>query len=115
MIKTSKHMPVQTRRKFDENFKRQVVANWLSSGKSAEVIAQELGIGSNRLYAWRKRFAPQDTPADAPKPRSIADLQAQLDEAHRELARVLDQRDILKKTLGILSDPLPNGTSGSTR
>ena len=62
MIKTSKHMPVQTRRKFDENFKRQVVANWLSSGKSAEVIAQELGIGSNRLYAWRKRFAPQDTP-----------------------------------------------------
>lgn len=108
-------MAVQTRRKFDENFKRQAVANWLSSGKSAEGIAQELGIGSNRLYAWRKRFAPQETSAQTPKPRSITELQAQLDAAHRELARVREQRDILKKTLGILSDPLPNATNESMR
>ena len=115
MIKTSKPMTVQTRRKFDDNFKRQAVANWLASGKSAELIAQELGIGSNRLYAWRKRFAPQETPGPSPKSRSLAELQAQLDAAHRELARVREQRDILKKTLGILSDPQPNATNGSTR
>ena len=53
--------------------------------------------------------------ADDLGPGSVADLQAQLDAAHRELARVREQRDILKKTLGILSDPQPNGTTGSTR
>jgi len=117
MIKPNKPMPVRTHRKFDDNFKRQAVANWLASGKSAEVIARELGIISNLLYAWRKRFAPEDACRAMPgaKPNSVAALQAQLDAAHRELARVREQRDILKKTLGILSDPQPNGTSGSTR
>jgi transposase len=117
MIKPNKQMPIRTHRKFDENFKRQAVVNWLASGKSAEVIGQELGIVPNLLYAWRKRFAPPDVRAarSVGKPGSIADLQAQLDAAHRELARVREQRDILKKTLGILSDPQPNATNGSTR
>lgn len=116
MTKPNKEMPVRTHRKFDPDFKRQAVANWLSSGKSAEVIAQELGINSNLLYAWRKRFAPEDArrAVQGAKP-SVADLQAQLDAARRELAHVREQRDILKKTLGILSDPQPNGTNGSTR
>src|ERR1039457_415899 len=52
--------PVKTRRKFDETFKREAVQNWLNSGKSAEVIAQELGLRANRLYAWKKCFAPAD-------------------------------------------------------
>jgi transposase len=117
MIKPIKKMPVRTHRKFDENFKSQAVAHWLSSGKSAEVIARELGINANLLYVWRKRLAPPDARRAAPgkKPGSIAALQAQLDAAHRELARVREQRDILKKTLGILSDPQPNGMNGSTR
>ena len=116
MTKANKQMPVRTHRKFDPDFKRQAVANWLSSGKSAELIAQELGINSNLLYAWRKRFAPEERrTAPAVKPGSLADLQAQLEAARRELAHVREQRDILKKTLGILSDPQPNGTNGLTR
>lgn len=51
----------KTRQKFDETFKRSAVQNWLSSGKSAEVIAEELGIKQDRLYAWKKRFAPSDS------------------------------------------------------
>ena len=39
----------KTRRKYDETFKREAVQNWLQSGKSAEVIAQELGLKSNLL------------------------------------------------------------------
>jgi len=109
---------VKTRRKFDETFKREAVQNWLSSGKSAEVVARELGLLPNRLYAWRQRFAPAAAGAEAAagaKPGLVADLQKQLEEARRELARVREQRDILKKTLGILSEPSPNATNGSTR
>jgi transposase len=113
MIKSNEQSHGRTHRKFDENFKRQAIANWLASGKSAEVIAQELGINSNLLYAWRKRFAPQETPKA--KPDSVSELRAQLEATQRELARVREQRDILKKTLGILSDPQPNATNGLTR
>ena len=109
---------VKIRRKFDETFKREAVQNWLSSGKSAGVIAQELGLNANRLYTWRNRFAPAAAlpPAAAgAKPGSPADLQSQLDATRRELARVREQRDILKKTLGILSEPSTNAMNGSTR
>jgi hypothetical protein len=45
----------------------------------------------------------------------VADLQGQLDAAQRELRHVREQCIILKKTLGILSEPSPNGMNGSTR
>jgi transposase len=110
--------PVKPRRKFDETFKREAVQNWLQSGKSVEVIAQELGLKANRLYAWKQCFAPADAGGRGTagaKPGSPADLQGQLDAARRELARVREQRDILKKTLGILSEPSPNAMPGLTR
>src|ERR1043165_3842903 len=117
MIKPIKQTSGKTHRKFDPTFKREAVVNWLSSGKSAEVIAQELGLSANLLYAWRKPFAPEDArrASQGAKPGSVADLQSQLDVALRELARVSEQRDILKKTLGVLSEPSPNGTNGSKR
>lgn len=117
-MKPIKENSFKTRRKFDETFKREAVQNWLSSGKSAEVIAQELGLGVNRLYAWRKRFAPAAAggmAAAGAKPGSVADLQTQLDAALRENRHLREQRDILKKTLGILSEPSTNATNGSTR
>ena len=53
-----KQTSVKVRRKFDETFKREAVQHWLQSGKSAEVIAQELGLKANRIYAWKQCFAP---------------------------------------------------------
>jgi transposase-like protein len=109
---------VKTRRKFDETFKREAVQNWLSSGKSAEVIAQELGLKANRLYAWKNLFAPAAAggrAAAGAKPGSLADLQGQLDAALRENRHLREQRDILKKTLGILSEPSPSAMNGLTR
>jgi transposase len=114
-MKPVKQTPVPTRRKFDETFKREAVSNWLSSGKSAEVIAEELGLASGRLYAWRKRFAPPAAggrAAGGAKPGSAADLEAQLEAAQREIRHLREQRDILKKTLGILSEPLTSAMPG---
>ncbi|HTL17399.1 MAG TPA: transposase, partial [Patescibacteria group bacterium] len=54
MIKSIKTTSVQNRRKFDQTFKREAVQNWLNSGKSAQVVGEELGINANLLYAWRK-------------------------------------------------------------
>ena len=117
-MKPIKETSVKSRRKFDEIFKREALHNWLSSGKSAETIADELGLKPDRLYAWKRRFAPAHAggmAAAGAKPCSYADLQGQLDDAMRENRHLREQRDILKKTLGILSEPVPNGLKGSTR
>ena len=111
-----KETSVRKHRKFDETFKREAVLNWLHSGKSAVVVGEELGITANLLYAWRKLVpAVAGGRARAAKPGSVTDLQGQLDAAQRELHRVREQCTILKKTLGILSEPSSNGMNGSTR
>ena len=53
-----KDSPTKTRRKFDKSFKCEVVRNWLSSGKSAAVIAKEFGLNESLLFAWRKLLPP---------------------------------------------------------
>ncbi len=46
---------------------------------------------------------------------AASDLRAQLEEALRENRHLREQRDILKKTLGILSEPSRNASNGFTR
>jgi transposase-like protein len=57
--------PIQVRRQYDATFQRETVANWLSSGKSADAVALELGLSANRLYAWRNLQAPAAAEATA--------------------------------------------------
>lgn len=107
MMKPLKESPVRTRRQYDETFKREAVQNWINSGKSATVVAEELGLTAGRLYAWRA--------AAGARPGSPADLQSQLDAERRENRHLREQCTILKKTLGILSEPSPNDSHGSRR
>ena len=114
-----KENPVKrTYRKFEESFKREALNHWTTSGKSAETIAQELGINSNLLYACKTRCAPADAggrAAAGPKPATLAEAQAQLEAAQREIRHLREQRDILKKTLGIISETPSSATNRSTR
>src|ERR1700704_3182124 len=111
-----KQTSVPERRKFDQTFKREAFQNGLKSGKAATVVGEELGITANLLYAWRKLVpAVAGGRATAAKPGSVADLQDQLDASQREVRHLREQCTILKKTLGILSEPSSNGMNGSTR
>jgi hypothetical protein len=73
-----------------------------------------LGIDSRRLFTWRRILFGPTAPAEATiqSVASTDDLQTQLDAARREIRHLKEQRDILKKTLGILSEPTPNASSG---
>ncbi len=113
-----KDSSVPKRRKFDKPFKCEVVRNWLASGKSAAVIAKELGLNESRLFAWRKLLPPADAGGKAAaggRQPVAADLQAELEAARREIRHLREQRDILKKTLGILSEPPASAMNGFTR
>ena len=99
--------PIKPRRKFDPSFKRDAVALWLSSGKSAREIGAELGITERHLHAWHKQHAPAT-------PTQRTQMETELVALRRENALLRQQRDILKKTLGILSEAPNNATNGST-
>ena len=88
-MKKSEQTPIKERRKFDKAFKREAVNNWVASGKSAAVVAGELGIDAHHLYGWKADLAPADL--------STASLEIRLAATQRELARVSEQRDLLKK------------------
>ena len=57
-MKPIKESSPKTRRKFDPTFKREAVGNWLSSGRSAAVVAKELGLTEGLLFAWRTLLPP---------------------------------------------------------
>jgi transposase len=91
----------RTRRKYDEAFKKQAVALVESSGRSLNQIAAELGVSHWNLRDWREIYGRRSTPAQ---------LQEQLERLRGELAEVREQRDALKKALGILSTPSGNAS-----
>jgi transposase len=95
-------------KRYDEAFKRQAVEHWIKTGKAGTQIARELGVSYPSLKDWKRRYT-----GDAMPERS--DLAAENRALKAELARVREQRDILKKTLGIMSEPLPNATTGLKR
>ena len=81
----------------DDAFKRQAVEHWLRSGENGIQIAKDLGISYPSLKEWKRRYGGEAAP-------QRADLEAENRALRAELARVREQRDILKKTLGILSE-----------
>jgi len=94
------------RKRYDESFKRSAVELWLQGGKSAATLAAELGICCQSLTLWKKRLAA--LPATGPGQRSREQLEEENRRLRREVHHLAQQRDILKKTLGIISAPSEN-------
>ena len=90
------------RRKFTEQYRQDAVELWRTSGRSAAEIAKQLGIRADLLYAWGNKTRPPGAAAPARSPEELARENAALRE---EVERLREQRDILKKSLGILSEP----------
>ena len=111
------NQPKKTKQKFDRTFKQHAVELWLNSGKAATEVAAELDIHAQRLSAWRKRFAPPPPGGEGGggAKRRAEQLEAKITSLQRENDYLRQQRDILKKTLGILSEPPSSAFNGLTR
>ena len=94
----------QANKYYDEEFKRSVVAHWKSSGKTAVTVAREFGIKPWNLRDWQDRYGPAPKSADDPLPESPQEMKREIQQLRKELARTIHQREILKKTLGIISE-----------
>jgi transposase len=95
------------RRRHDEAFKKAAVELLVNSGKPLKQIASELGVSIWNLRDWKKRYLP---PPPVPA-RTLEQAEAENRALREELQRVKNQRDILKKTLGIISAPPDNASN----
>ncbi len=89
---------------YTEEFRRAVVDHWCHSDKTAEQVAQEFGVKVWNVRDWRRRYGPTHQPVDAPLPQTPEEMRREIQQLRKELARVTTQREILKKTMGILSE-----------
>ena len=87
---------VSGRRQYSDELKAEAV-QMLLDGHSAESVVSNLGLSSSSLlYRWKAKILSESGPA-------ASALEARVHELERELRRVEQERDILKKALAIFS------------
>ena len=93
----------ESRRKHSDEFKREAVRLTYEPGRSVAAVATDLGIDRSLLQRWRALMKPDDvaqTVARTGKPRTTTD---EIQHLRRELARVTEEREILKKALAFFA------------
>ena len=76
--------------KFSDDFKRDAVHQITQRGYPVAEVSRRLGVSTHSLYAWVKKFSKPPSGDDDEQAVEIRRLK-------RELARVTEERDILKK------------------
>ena len=100
-----------TGKTYTEEFRRDAVELFQSSGRTATQVARELGVNVNSLRMWRNRILGQSGGesfgAVGDKVRagaSAKELMAEIKKLERENEYLRRQREILKKAASILGE-----------
>ena len=91
---------------YTPEFKREAVQLAQTSGKPITQVARELGISDTSIHQWRKELTehgPEAFPGSGHQPAQEEDIRR----LKRDLERVKQERDILKKAIGIFSRTQP--------
>jgi transposase len=91
---------------YSREFKLEAVRLSETSGKSMAQIARELGLPDGVLYRWRRQLREEPETAFPGKGHQ-SELEEENRRLRRELERVQQERDILKKAIAIFSHGQP--------
>src|SRR5690349_11709138 len=108
MKENQEKKPKKARRYYDEAFKKAAVEHCQRNDGDVSGTASELGINYWTLRDWvdgARAARNHAAGASDLRARSTTELESENRALKAELARVREQRDILKKSLGILSNP----------
>jgi transposase len=116
-MKTQLSKPARGRARYTEEYKKEALELWRASGRSAAKVAAELGIRAPLLYRWAhlEREAKATNKGEPKTGRSVVQLEAEIRRLRTENSKLLEQREVLKKTLGILSELPPRGMPESSK
>ena len=81
----------KSRRKYDEEFKKRAVRMSYSSERTVAEVSESLGVTSNMIYRWRKKYTP-----DGDKTQT-AQQQEELSQLRCRIAELEEENYILKK------------------
>jgi transposase len=98
-----------TRQRFSKEFKLGALSLIKQGDKPAAQIAMELGIRRNQLYKWAEALDNKGGNAQAAfngPGRKPLSQQSEVQRLRRELARVTEERDILKKAAAYFAKEL---------
>lgn len=87
---------------YTAEFKREAVQLAQTSGKSIVQVARELGISATSIHQWRKELAEHASQAFPGSGHQTAQ-EEELRRLKRENEVLKQERDILKKAVGIFS------------
>jgi transposase-like protein len=93
------------RRSFSPEFKREAVRLLESSQKPAADLARELGVPRNRLYKWKEHLMRRGERAFPGSGRGW-DNKDEVARLRKELEKVKEERDILKKAAAYFAKEL---------
>jgi len=88
--------PERQRQRFSREFKLEAVRQLELGQKPATQLALELGVARNRLYKWQAQVRSGRLLHGGPGRPTLAE-ESELSRLKRELKRVTEERDILKK------------------
>ena len=92
----------RSRRSYDAEFKRDAVKLVTEGGRRASEVAKGLGINENLIYRWIKQHA-EDPRNSFPGKGRLKPEDEELRQLKKELQDAKEERDILKKVVGIFS------------
>ena len=90
------------KKQYSAEFKREAIRLQATSGKTVAEVERELGLSHGLLRPWKKRFQVK-VETDSLELSEVEQLKAELRRIKRELEIVQQERDSLKKTVGIFS------------
>jgi len=101
-------------KRYSKAFKEEAVRLLVTGDKSARVLAYELGISDVALCKWKREALHNGDHPEQAKPNGIQISRQVLEQENlrlkKEVESLRQQREILKKSLGILSvEPLQGG------
>jgi transposase len=93
-------------RYFSNEFKRDAVQMVVEKGIAVGKLARELDIHPNLLHGWRRKFITRGDQAFTGKGR-VKPENAEIRKLRKQLEKVREERDILKKALAVFSKQNP--------
>ncbi len=102
---------MKTHRQYDDEFRKDAVRLLMSSARTVKDVADELGVGRSVLGRWRMKHLKKLDKEASVTGITPSDMEKEIKRLRKELAYAQEQRDILKKACGILSDRPGRGMS----